>query len=436
LKGQVDPLIFNFAVLNNRNIAPTHIYGEWLTKFEEAAEDETERVKNELIQLKFTETPPPIGNSPWKPVELTPSFIKYELWDEHPDSEALNFPTVRGYTWDDVNQSAIQMLQNGDLDSAWVPLDEKSRQQLPENIETRDHAKPQFLALMMNQDRMFEKRKVRQAIAYLIKQKKTAENIFPPNPIVPEFTGVPTPSTQDFWLEDVRDKLRNYAPEGDEEKAAQLLKEAGWSKEGGTWMRENGDPMKFQIIAPPAVPLNRMASLVSPQFKSFGFEVNVKQQPGKKMWSDVFPAGKYDVTPAPYGADNGHPYLFYPRIFSNKESEPPTAHFPEEVSVPMPIGDYEGSEETFKPVEMANSIPTKPREEAVKTVQKLAWIFNVTVPAVPIIIKINNISYDIGNWDVKSRDTPGMGIVQMQENVPGKGLVTAKNGGCDNAQNM
>src|SRR5699024_9575056 len=95
----------------------------------------------------------------------------------------------------------------------------------------------------------FRDKRVRQALAHAIKREEVTERTLAEAATPPQYMAGMIDLHVEQWLAE-EDAARLNPYEHDLEKAAALLEEAGWSKDGDFWMDPDGNPAEYEIMFP------------------------------------------------------------------------------------------------------------------------------------------------------------------------------------------
>ena len=94
------------------------------------------------------------------------------------------------------------------------------------------------------------------------------------------------------WVpEDVQGQYNQY--NYNVEKANQLMKDAGFTKEGGTWRTPDGNPTSLNLLT--GGETVQVESVIISQLKDFGIDVSLKKQ-GETTVSNRIDQGDFQLT--------------------------------------------------------------------------------------------------------------------------------------------
>ncbi|MFC7141528.1 ABC transporter substrate-binding protein [Halosimplex aquaticum] len=202
-------------------------------------------------------------------------------------------------------------------------------------------------------------------------------------------------------LPNIHDQLRTY--EVDHEKATSMLQDLGFSKENGTWQYD-GETFTIDHISPNYHHWPTTGQATMSQLNQFGFETSfsVNENFGSILW------GRSDDT---WDSLRTHASALTPVSYmSTMFEENSMVHFPATVEVPMPVGDWEGSTEEVNVREEVNGLAQLTGEEYTKQLERLAWIYNYTLPSIPTNVENWGMMYSTSDWSWPAKDDPLWGI--------------------------
>jgi len=231
----------------------------------------------------------------------------------------------------------------------------------------------------------FQDVRVRHAIAYAIDRAQVGAVSYG------ELSGNPakfmvgiSDSAVPNWLpQDVIATLNTY--DHDLEKAAQLMQEAGYTKQGDVWTKD-GKPFEVELLVPSDftdwVPAGEN---VAEQLTAFGIRTTVRGTPRPQQVADV-KAGNFDMSILLWGFPNPHPFYAYRNMYITNT----VGKLPDEKGASIPlVQTADGVEYDFAALIAASGagIDFGPQREAVT---KLAVSFNKLLPVVPLVERLGN----------------------------------------------
>jgi peptide/nickel transport system substrate-binding protein len=323
---------------------------------------------------------------------MSAQSIKMSLYEDHPFAENINFRNhVRLVA--PQNKDHWALFNSGRTNMMEAAAPESVEENFPDSAYYYPNPVPNYFGSGYDFNLSHEvvgQRKVRQALAYAVDPRNPADaNGY--IPVVDNFTGIGggPAGVPGQVLGDVRDKYVDYdVTEGtggeDWEKATSLLEEAGFSKEGGTWMRPNGNPFELPITVVAAhSDVVRQTQVVVGQLQEFGIEASMDSIEGATFW-DRQSRGDFVMMEGFWV--NAFPYNQFAAWY-NFETEvregfgwPPVVE-----DVPKPF-DAEASEtvdiDMRSLVQELGEEPDTDRQQ--ELLRRLAWGFNHELPTLPI----------------------------------------------------
>ena len=162
---------------------------------------------------------------------------------------------------------------------------------------------------------VFNDKRVRQAFAHIIDRAQNGTIALGQSGVPPQYMAGMSDTHVKTWLAEADIATLNPY-EKDDEKAAALLQEAGWTKDGDTWKLPDGSDAAFDLSFPAEYPdWSASAEDVADQLTSFGITITplavaVAQQP-----IDV-DQGKFQMAIRGWGnSSNPHPHFSYVQAF-------------------------------------------------------------------------------------------------------------------------
>ncbi len=228
----------------------------------------------------------------------------------------------------------------------------------------------------------------RQAIACAINSEEAAIVSLDQSALVSETMAAMPDLLAEQWLDDdTREQLDSYA--FDQDRAAQLLEEAGWTKEGDNWMKPNGERASYSITFqsdyadyPPS------AQYIAQQLTEFGITIELDGIESPNMSERVY-AGNYDFATFSWGGGETHPQFSFSSAFILE-------NYPIAQNQGGRGMDYELTREIegmgeVNLQELVNECGEGLDEERQRElVNQLALIFNQELPKIPIWERFGN----------------------------------------------
>jgi peptide/nickel transport system substrate-binding protein len=166
----------------------------------------------------------------------------------------------------------------------------------------------------------FNDKRVRQALAHAIDRNEAGFVSLAESGVgVQQMSGM-SDNFNEIWLDDdVVSQLNPY--EYDVDKAAALLEEAGWSKDGDQWMDPDGNPAEYELIFPSEwADYAATGANVAEQLTAFGMPIAARPITFTQIGTDVT-EGRFQMAIQVWGASNNpHPHYSYVSAFFTQNS--------------------------------------------------------------------------------------------------------------------
>lgn len=381
-------------------------------------------------------------SGPFKLVETEGHKRILERHDGHPFSEYTNWKEI---TAEYLKGSRAQRtaLMSGHLDGWSGSVPKRTLNSLPKNIEEFRYDVPRGASINFRiQDDSFENPntfgdvRVRQALQYAIDRKFLTQAVS--GETVIEASPISTPGAmgglREYLDDSFLDTLNTY--ETDREKAASLLREAGFSKQSGTWNKPNGGPWSFKFQTSNSVP--HFETLVVKQLNDFGIDAQLYTM-DDAVYQETLEGGKHAMIKGGWGGEMEKSLSFpwwipqnpYQRglhgIWSDQEvqtwaEEIEKVHIDDNgyahnfladdlkdyftIEAP-PVGEPDGDLQEYDAAWAAMMLDwgfqfdDRSYDEVLK---ELAWVYNWYVPEIPIHQKKAQHFHDTKDWIVPSAD--------------------------------
>lgn len=414
-------------LLRRRLKAKDSIYGEFAERARNAStttegnSEEQEQIIKDLqeMELQFGADKHPIGNGPWQYENATNQAWTFTLYDNydngHFSADQRNFDQA-GWRYIPSKSKRSLALANDEIDY-WTkthPTESQIDQQ-PEGVEYNKVPVYNGYGLVANLNKKpWDDRRVRQAMLYAIDFDLVAKNTsgaYQRTPI--EIPCGVSDSVLDTYLGDAQDQYLTYDQNLD--KAASLLKAAGLTKEGGAWYKPNGEKFAPTIKEGRGGYWVSLGQNVTSQLQNFGIEAQLQKVGHTQMYGDIVPNGSFDVIGDWWSGlwfRGGYPGYHIRSVTIGWWSD--QTNFPEKVDIPMPVGEESGSMETVDVVDLFEKLSTaQANDEEQRLNRKAAWVYNMTLPKMPITVE-----HDINLFDTKNWKLPALDGELMQQGDP------------------
>lgn len=423
--GEVNPSIFKHVMLNDRMNVKHEMFVDKLTALEDAStEEETQQAREGLISYSIED---PIGNGPFVLDDINQDKLTYKTGEEHRAASDINYPRF-GQLGVEGNQEIWSSIKGDkvDIGGAFTPKD--VRRGFPDHWFTV--LLPNWWGMglaFQHEDPIYGRRKVRQALAHVINRSQVAENSGGESKV-----GVKIPSgipgdyreTVSRWLpKDMQQQFNDYSVDTD--KAATLLEDEGFTKSNGEWQTPDGEAFTANVKVNSGWSdwVTGVQSLVG-DLKQFGINANVRTVEGTSFGSEV-QDGNFRVAAWPWASGYPHPYFNFDHLLASSGAKN-SWNYPQNPSVPMPVGDASGSTETVDVQKQVAQLAKTTGEDATALIHELAWVVNQTLPILPIQAKTRMIHFSTDQWEVPNQDDPILQINPPSYWLPRNGKIKAK----------
>ncbi|WP_179747497.1 ABC transporter substrate-binding protein [Natronoarchaeum philippinense] len=355
----------------------------------------------------------------------------------YPYADRINWPTIKA-EYIEGAQSKRTALVEGHLDaSGSVSMPERTLSALPEEMVEFRHEVPSGASFNVHiGDGNFSDVRARQAIQHVIDRQAiteavSGETVIEASPIeIPGAMG----GIDEILSDEFLSSLNKYEP--DQERATQLLEDAGFSKEGGTWMTPDGNEWSFRIQTDASVP--HMETLMVNQLQSFGIQAELYTQDSAVLQQNK-ESGSYDMAPGSWGGEAHSALAFFWWIPQNpvqrgihgiwtdeqvqqwgEEVEPvnidengyahnfQAEHLKDYFTIEAPpVGEPDGELQEYDTAWAAMMLDWGYRLEDrsyEELLEELAWIYNWYVPEFPIHKQKAQKFHNTSKWIVPPED--------------------------------
>jgi peptide/nickel transport system substrate-binding protein len=246
-------------------------------------------------------------------------------------------------------------------------------------------------ALAFNQGKVkaFKDVRVRQAFAMAIDRAQNGEVTLGPSGVPVKYMSGLADATSDEWIApDILSGLNTY--EFDQDAAANLLEEAGWSRKGQKWQDADGKPAEFELLfQQDFADYSASATDIKDQLNAFGLEIVLRGKESSQVGPDQ-DDGKFELTMEGWGSSSHpHPSFSYIGAFI-------TPNYP----ITTPQGgrgidfDLNPTTKVLGKVDIQKLV-TESGEGLDEAAQKekitqLAQIFNEQLPIIPLFERFGN----------------------------------------------
>jgi peptide/nickel transport system substrate-binding protein len=397
-KQQSNPRVIRRALLNPGEAINTKVggpYQPFVERIRDATTDtERQSITQDLRDFTIDSVDDVVGNGPWRLTNRDTQGLQFELYSDydngHITAESFNFDEFR-LEFLSNTQKKVLALSQGEIDY-WVKTHPTQTQldQQPDAVVWNKVPIYNGYGLLPNFNREpYDDRRVRQALLLVINSNVLAKNTSGAYQRLPieNPVGISTYRIEDF----IDDSQRYDQYDSDAERAATLLRDAGFTKDGEFWRRPNGDRFEPEIIEGRGGQWISIASNVVDQLKQFGIRATLQKLESTQVYGSIVPNSNFDLLSDWWNKgwfNGGHPYALMRENFVGYHAQQDTVqgqNFPTEFEVPMPVGDTDGELNTVTPKPLFEELSRAQSIEKEKNIiQQLAWVYNQHLPTIPL----------------------------------------------------
>lgn len=419
-----------------RLAAKADVYGSYLENLRSAGgEDARNQALSELTNFTVEE---PVGNGPFQFDSADSQRTLLTKFEDSPWASNINFPRAE-YLYMPANQKRWNALVNNRTDgSATLFMPQNKLKQLESNVRVAKIPRHWGLGVVFNHStEPWNDPRVRKALTYVINRDLVAKNsgsgtdtkipVDIPSGLTGNFSG----KVSGKWLSPDSDgapeQFERY--ETSTETAASLLQEAGYTKQGGTWTNEDGDPLEAPLKAPAGFSdwVAAARTIVS-QLDSFGIKAQLLTKDTSTYWGQDYPNSDFELGLNGWASyDHTYPYFHFQWIWTSSDARD-IWKVPETVSVP-PFDDPSGEPREVAPGELVNELSAASGGEARDLIERLAWVTNQSMPVIPVQEKLAQSFMTTDDWNVPPADSQKVMEYWPTEWLPRKGWWSAKTEG-------
>lgn len=425
LAGETNPKILQQQALTRVMATPYSHFGDWADEIANNLSDEPgyQAIMEEIATKRIDEV---IGNGPFRITGADRQKYTTEVHEGHWATDPWIEANAEGATLTFANPDRQKQLAFSDQIDHYNGVSQAVMNNIPDHFERVNVPATASFGLGLNHNREpLGDRRVRKALMYLLDREAVAGNMGPNNTVPEYITGIS--ATQDVYIPegDVRDQYLQYRV--DRNKATQLLKDAGLSKQGGSWRLPDGSEwtiaLKFMSGNSSFV---QAGQTIVGQLSQFGINAELQTVDASQYWGELWTTNDFEAYAMYWGGwrpypSNGltaslyshrHDNIGYPALRKNGGK----------IDVPMPIGEENGSMKTVNVealiTELSNSSDEKRNTEILRT---LAWVYNQTLPELPMSRSNAVHWFDSENWNI-----PDKGSKHRKINIPANSWPKAK----------
>jgi len=407
LTGDVNPQIVEYNVLGQRFMTQKESeFGEYVEMFEE----DSEQAQSEIQEFAYKDV---IASGPFTVADRGNQQILLEKRDDHPDSDSINFDEV-SFRYLDGNTAVHNSIGANELDSVYsVFAPPNVVNNFPDHIQMETIPGKTGHSLIPQHDHEHAgDRAVRQAIAHVLDRETIVKNVGDTLKQVPPIPVGIASDDQERWIGDISDSFEDYGVDAQQtDEAAQILRDAGYSQDGGTWVDSNGNTVELPVTVPSGWSdwVTATQTIVD-QLNAFGFESQVDSRNFSALNGTAWPNGDFVLSAGgwlPGGGRAAYPYfslhhmmLEHYRNFTYNYGPANTNRGGSNGDVTVPSRTGSGTM-TVNPSDRLSELSETADEELVQEIiNEQAWVTNVDLPMIPVMEKQEQTFLATDEWTV------------------------------------
>ncbi len=311
-----------------RSPMPSVIYGEWAQRARDLVaagavfdDSDWQRAIEEFNQFR---PEAPIVNGPFNIDAQSVTNAEFSMVRNEDSywADQVAFDRLVIYNGETDTVSAIVL--NEDIDYATHGFPPATQASMRENgirlISPPTYAGP---SLKFNYGALphFHDKRVRQAIAHVIDRAVIGTVALGEAGVPVQYMAGMADRHVETWAPGIGDQLNPY--EVDTDRAAELLEEAGWTRDGDAWLDPDGERASYDIIFPAEqADMSAAGQTIAEQLTAFGIEIIPNAVTFTQIATDVL-EGRFHLAVRAWGSSsNPHPHYSYVSAFMTDNPQP------------------------------------------------------------------------------------------------------------------
>ncbi|HWV24613.1 MAG TPA: ABC transporter substrate-binding protein [Thermomicrobiales bacterium] len=371
------------------------VYGEWAQKARDifAAGKTMDDPEGKQLLDQFTQFRPDslvvTGAFNIDPASITNSQLTMNKNDLAWNADQVKFDRVLGFNGETDTISAVVLSKEIDYATHGFAV-ATEHQMMDSGIRVVRPPVYSGPAIFFNYGKFeeFKDERVRQAMAMAIDRAQNGQIALGESGIAQQYmTGMSDNFVPQWMPQDAIDGLNQY--EFDRDKAASLLEEAGWTKDGDTWKTPDGKDAVYELLYPAEyADWSASGQDAAAQLTDFGIVINPRAVTYTQQPIDVN-KGNFELAIRGWGSStNPHPHYSYTQAFYThntlaKNDGGTGMDFPltQETQI---AGEVDLDQLTIR---AAEGLDVEAQKEDVTTI---AQVFNELLPIVPLFERYGN----------------------------------------------
>lgn len=304
-------------------------------------------------------------------------------------SEAMTFERIIVFNGE--TEDITPLVLDGTIDYATHGFTASTQQQWERaGLTTRAPAFYTGCAVLMSQGNRpeFADVRVRQALAHAVdREEATVIAMDAAGTVSETMSGMPS-TLAELWLDDeVASELQGYPY--DQDRASELLEEAGWQLTGGRWHTPDGVPAEYAFtFQSDFAGYSATARYYTEMLNDFGMSVELNGIESASIPERVH-TGQFDFATMAWGGDEPHPHYAYTSVFINDNEPVSRNHGGRGIDYGLQQ-DVEGLGEVDIHALVTASGEGLDLDRQREQINQLALIFNRQLPKIPVWERLGN----------------------------------------------
>lgn len=436
LAEQMNPDVFFGEIFGEPYWYQPSFFKDYVKRFRNASgENEIKKIRTELTETNLDE---PLGFGPLKMKSRDAQKMVFEFHDGYPfesvqqqasdtlgndytDWGAPNFDEVVSKLITTQNKTT-QAILGGEIDAAGTSIQDPNRLSDGSDLFFVPYLHGQSINFNMwdwgetaGPDWLSDPETaslVRKAFAHAIDREGAGTQLANGNPLEIDstMTGLRAAQENEWLDQSLLDSMNDW--ERDLEKAAEYMREAGFTKESGTWKTPDGKKASLTLSEGAGVTryVNGLDTINS-NLQEFGINSEVNMEPNDTYFGKDDNANGTDLGIDYWGGASGSPYgafdWMYQRLKVQRENGDYDYMLPGEETVEVPPVGKPDSDKTITvdPQALIKELAATLDEKRVQEiVTKLAWATNQSVPQISTNERASPTFVNTQKWEYPSTD--------------------------------
>lgn len=381
-------------------------WSDWHERLVNGSDQEKMAAVEEITTTKYPKiTDDPIGHGPFQIAEVGDDIVVMEKYEDHPNADNINFDQFSLNLFS--SNRPTQPYSTGQVDAAHkgFPVQDDLKSQLPEGHKLFREGRSSNKLFAFNcghgvegYDTPFESPNVRKAVAHVFNREQVKPLLQGVNRMF-EWAPCRVPGkVLEAGDHEATEWVKDFTLYGqnDTERAAELLRMEGYSKNGDKWMTPDGEAFEISIMNGAD---RQDISVLKRNLTEFGIDVT-QEQVDDATFDERRNNGRYDIMPDGSSA-NGVTALWSLGLVPDWVQS--ITHFKPEREVPMPVGDPDGGSGT-KTINVEEHIRQWQTTGESQYHKELLWWWNQTLPEAEMMYQPDAGAYNSTNWEMDVRD--------------------------------